>query len=195
MFNKLPISFFGSDYAAASGLVTFGTASLTSGTLAGSFDPSATVSNLITTAADHHLKPGDPVKFSGSAATGITLGSVYYVLAAPTARTLTISSTLGGAVVTLSAGSAGTTDISVLGCLFDVTDSEAEPATTGDWRKFISGFMAMIYSRWSNTAVADRPAKISITRSTGVDPATLEVIINYTVRVVNAAAPLEVADE
>ena len=43
--------------------------------------------------------------------------------------------------------------------------------------------------------MADRPAKLTVSRASSVDPTTLEVVLTYTVRVVNAPAALEVAGE
>lgn len=55
--------------------------------------------------------------------------------------------------------------------------------------------MAMLYQRWAVIPVGDRPSKMSISRGSNVYPATLEVVVTYTVRAVNAASPLEVANE
>lgn len=198
-FNKLPLSFFGADFSVASSGITLGTASKTSGTTAATFT-AAPVANEITTVAAHNLKPGDAIRFTGAAVGGITLTSTtYYVKTigdtAGVYNKLTISNSLNGAVVALSGGGGGTTTIAVLGLLNDVVDSEAAPATTGDWRRVVAGIMEMFYRKWVGTPAADRPAKLTINRTPVVDTTTGEIVVTYTVRVVNAPAPLEVADE
>lgn len=198
-FNKLPVTFFGSDFALASSGITFGTATKTTGTTAATFT-AAPAANVITTVAAHNLKPGDAIRFTGSAVGGITLTSqTYYVRTiADTAgvyNKFTIAATLNGAEVALSAGGAGTTTVAVLGLLNDIVDSEAAPATTGDWRRIVAGMLEMFYRKWLGTPAADRPAKLTINRASLIDSVTGEVIHTYTVRVVNAPAPLELSDE
>ena len=47
----------------------------------------------ITTTGAHHLSVGDPVKFTGESAGGITVGTTYYVLTVPTNNTFTLGLT------------------------------------------------------------------------------------------------------
>ena len=47
----------------------------------------------ITTTGAHRLSVGDPVRFTGVSAGGVTVGTTYYVLAVPTNSTLTLSAT------------------------------------------------------------------------------------------------------
>lgn len=197
--NKLPVSFFGVDYSAASGNISFGTASKSSGATAATVS-AAPVSNVLITVDAHTLKPGDAVKFSGSAIGGITTGNTYYVkttdLVSGVLKKLTLSETVGGAELALSGGGSGTTTVLALGSLNDLTDTEADPtAVGGDWRRVVAGVMDMFYRKWAGTPTTDRPSKISLNRSTVVDPVTGEVVHTYTCRVVNAPAVLEVADE
>lgn len=198
-FSKLPRSFFGVDFAVSAGNLIFGNFSKSAGTTAATFTATPTA-NVITTLASHFLKPGDAIKFSGTALVGITMGTVYFVKTATEVTAgagftrLTVAATATGAEIAVGAPT-GTITITALGLLYDVTDTEAEPVTTGDWRRIISGFMEMLNRRWTGIPLADRPAKLTISRSSGVDPVTLEIVLTYTVRVVNAPAPLEVADE
>jgi hypothetical protein len=55
--------------------------------------------------------------------------------------------------------------------------------------------LEMFYRKWLGTPAADRPAKLTINRAALIDTVTGEVIYTYTVRVVNAPAPLELSDE
>ena len=59
----------------------------------------------------------------------------------------------------------------------------------------VSNDMEMFYRKWLGTPTADRPAKLTINRASLIDPVTGEVIHTYTVRVINAPAPLELSDE
>ena len=54
--------------------------------------------NVYTTSAIHNLSIGDPVVFSGTviAASGVTVGTTYYVLTTPTAQSITITATQDG---------------------------------------------------------------------------------------------------
>lgn len=198
-FSKIPRSFFGVDFAVSAGNLIFGNFSKSTGTSAATFTATP-AANVITTLAVHYLKPGDAIQFSGTALVGVTIGTIYFVktISEVTAGAgftrLTVAATANGAELTLGAPT-GTIGITARGLLYDVTDTEAEPATTGDWRRIVSGFMEMLNRRWNGIPLTDRPAKLTISRTSGVDPTTLEMVLTYTVRVVNAPAPLEVADE
>ena len=195
-FSKVPSSFFGVDYAAASSNISFGTSSKTSGTSTATVT-AAPVSNVITTAAAHKLKVGDAVRFTGTMVVGVTTGTTYYVRTiADTAgvyNKFTISATLGGAELALTAGSSTTTVLS-MGSLNDLTDAETD-ATSGDWRRVVAGCLELFYRKWVGTPSGDRPNKLTINRATVVDPVTGEIVQTYTVRVVNAPAALELSDE
>jgi hypothetical protein len=51
----------------------------------------------------------------------------------------------------------------------------------GDWRQVVAGIMEGLYQKWSNLETADRPTKLSISKSSGVAGASS--ILTYTVRV------------
>jgi hypothetical protein len=200
-FNKIPRSFFGVDYSNVTGAsagITFGIKDRSTGTAAATFS-AAPVAGVITTLATHNLKPGDAVKFS-VAATNISTSVVYFVktvsettLGAGFNR-LTVALTPTGADILV--GTPGSTcTITAMGLLYDLENAEVDAAGTGDWRRIISGLMEMLYRRWLGVPTADRPSKVTVSRSSTVDPTSLEVVLTYTVRVVNAPAPLEVADE
>ena len=197
-YNPLPRSFFGVDYSASTGNITLGTLGKTSGAIAASFT-AAPVANVITTTGYHFLKPGDAIQFS-VAASPFSVGTTYFVKTVGESvvgagfNRLTVSATAGGAELTATTAPQTASTISALGLLYEVSDVEAAPLT-GDWRKVISGLMEMLFRRWTGIPLADRPAKLTVSRASSVDPTTLEVVLTYTVRVVNAPAALEVAGE
>lgn len=59
-------------------------------------------SNIITSSAVHDLKIGDAVNFTASTITGITAGTIYYVLTVPATNTLTLSATPNGSTLAIS---------------------------------------------------------------------------------------------
>jgi len=62
----------------------------------------------VATAADHGLAVGDEVRVASvSASNGVTPATKYYVKTVPTSKTVTLSTTSGGAVVDISADSTG----------------------------------------------------------------------------------------
>lgn len=86
---------------------------ITSGTLATGTDlvildgtltfSSQTISsNTITSSANHDLKIGDQFVPSASTITGLTAGTIYYVLTVPSATTLTLSATPNGSTLSVS---------------------------------------------------------------------------------------------
>ena len=64
----------------------------------GTVTSTTATTNVYTTSAIHNLSIGDPVVFSGTviAASGVTIGTTYYVLTTPTAQSITITATQGG---------------------------------------------------------------------------------------------------
>lgn len=93
--------------------------------------------NIITTPAAHKLQVGDEVKF-GTTNGGLTAGTLYYVQSVPSSTTFTVSTTNGGAAVTITAAAATGTvtqiasDAEVEGFLRDQVDT----GVTGDLAKF-----------------------------------------------------------
>ncbi|MFZ5852241.1 MAG: hypothetical protein ACOYY2_12735 [Actinomycetota bacterium] len=64
-------------------------------------------SNVITTSAAHGFAVGDPVVFRGSVPAGLSTTTLYYVASVPSATTLTVSTTRGGAAVDITATGTG----------------------------------------------------------------------------------------
>lgn len=59
-------------------------------------------SNIITSSAAHDLKIGDQFVASASTITGLTAGTIYYVLTVPSTTTLTLSATPNGSTLSIS---------------------------------------------------------------------------------------------
>ncbi len=197
-FDKLPRSFFGPAFGLASNAISFPTADETTGTVTGGTFTADATSNVITTTSAHNLKVGDRVKLTAGTVLPAPLAAatVYWVVAVPTALTLQLAASKGGPPIDITSVGTGTAHtILALGMLDEVTNAEADPAGTGDWRKVISGFMFMLFQRWNGIAPADRPAKVTITRASSINPTTLQVTLTYTVRIVSTTAGVEVADE
>lgn len=66
------------------------------------FSSQTIAGNTLTSAANHDLKIGDSVNFTASGVTGISTGTVYYVLTVASATTLTLSATPNGSVLAIS---------------------------------------------------------------------------------------------
>lgn len=69
----------------------------------------------ITTAAAHGLAVGDQVAFvSGTGFTGLTAGSIYFVVDVGTSTTFKVSATAGGAAISVGNSSAGVFDVALV---------------------------------------------------------------------------------
>lgn len=194
MYNAAPISFFGPGYTLTSSELKFNTITHAGGTI-GTFEVVAGT-DVITTSADHNLKVGDTVKVSSSTTlpAGLAAATPYYVKTAPTSDTLTLSLTNGGAVIDITDTGTGTHTMVGTGLLAEVTDAEAN-ASSGDWRKVCFGLVEMIYKKWTLTAIADRPTKMAVSRSSSVDEATGQITKYYTFSFVTEAGSIEVVGE
>lgn len=78
--------------------------------------------------------------------------------------------------------------------LTELTDVEAN-ASTGDWRKIVFAIMECLSAKWEATAVADRPTKLSISKSSSINAQTGAITNAYTVVCYNELGSQEVADE
>jgi hypothetical protein len=87
-----------------------------------------------------------------------------------------------------------TNDASGTKLLTQLTDAEAH-VTTGDFRKIIFAIMEMLSTKWEATDVADRPAKVAITKSSSINALTGAITNAYTVVCYNELGAQEVADE
>ena len=196
-FNSSPSSFFGVGYSLASSAISLITATNTTGVTVGTTFVGSAATDTITTAAAHGLKTGNRVRVvagTGALPTGISAATDYWVRNTPTTTTLTLSATRGGALIDLTADGGTAHLLKSMGPLDEVTDTEAN-ATTGDWRKIVFGIMEMIYQRWASTQPADRPSKLTITRTSSINSFTGNVTYNYGVKVSVASGSVEVDDE
>ena len=89
-----------------------------------------------------------------------------------------------------------TTSDSISGyiALPEVTDTEAN-ATTGDIRKVGYGINEAFWQAWNSTATADRPGKMTLSKSSSVDATTGITSTFYTWRFDTEAPSYEVVDE
>lgn len=72
-----------------------------------------------------------------------------------------------------------TNDAAANKTLTTLTDAEADP-TTGDFREVIRALLYKFAADWDATAVADRPAKMTLAKSLGYDAASGCVTESYT---------------
>jgi len=76
----------------------------------------------------------------------------------------------------------------------NLTSAEADP-TTGDTRKILYAMLQDIYTRYVATDTADKPAKMTMARTTNVNDAAQTAIITFTVRFTTDDVAAEVSDE
>lgn len=103
---------------------------------------------------------------------GLAAATTYWVvyssfLGTTLGHDLKLSLKRGGLPVTLNSVSVAGQALRLVGPLNDLSGAAAHP-TTGDWRKVIAGTMDGMYQKWSNLEEADRPKRLSMTRTNGV---------------------------
>lgn len=76
----------------------------------------------------------------------------------------------------------------------ELTAAEID-ATTGDVRKLIYAFVEKCWSRWNALLTADRPTKMTLTKSSSVDATTGIVTNVYTFTFKNSITQQDVAAE
>ena len=78
----------------------------------------------------------------------------------------------------------------------EMTAAEAD-AATGDIRKILYALLEKLYAVWAALAVADRPSRMTMSRSTSVNDTTGEITRQYVITLVTApvAGGIEVEDE
>ena len=87
------------------------------------------------------------------------------------------------------------TDITVPIASFpEMTAAEAD-ATTGDIRKVLFAIAEKLYDSWNNTATADRPSQMTISKSSSTAVSTGVVTNTYTLRFYCEVISQDVADE
>lgn len=192
-FDDSPQAFFGPGYALASSEVKLPTSDIADITI-GTFTCDGTTAT-ITVSTDHNLKVGDKVSLSTTTTLPAPFtASDYFVVSAPTSTTLTLATSRGGTAVVSTDTGTGTHTIKALGTLQELTDTEAN-ASTGDWRKIVYAIMEMLYQKYLNTPSADRPSRVTISRSSSTNEQTGRMTRNYTVSIVTDIAGVEVSAE
>lgn len=76
----------------------------------------------------------------------------------------------------------------------EITASEID-ATTGDIRKMLYGFIERCWVKWNSILLADRCAKMTITKTSSVDTTTGLITSIYTFTFKNNITAQDVADE
>jgi len=185
-FNKAPINFFGPGYALTSSAIVIPTVDAADITI-GTFTCDGTTAT-VTASADHNLKVGDKVSLSTTTTLPAPFTAAdHFVVSAPTATTLTLSLTKGGAAIVSTDTGTGTHTIKALAPLQLVTDAEAH-ATTGDWREIFIGLLDLAYHKQQNTPTADRSGSVvfsKLVRALPSDPSVLLTTFGVTVKTEN----------
>jgi hypothetical protein len=76
----------------------------------------------------------------------------------------------------------------------EITTAEAN-ATTGDIRKIYYGIVEKLYQAYLAKPTADRPNRLSLSKSSNVDSTTGLITTSYTIQFVLAATGLDVTNE
>lgn len=192
-FDDSPQKFLGPGYSLASSEIKLATSDIADITI-GTFTCDGSTST-ITVSTDHNLKVGDKVSLSTTTTLPAPFTATdYFVVSAPTATTLTLSLTRGGTAIESTDTGTGTHTIKALGSLQELTDAEAN-ASTGDYRKIVYALMEFLYQKFNNTPSADRPSRLTISRSSSTNETTGRMTRNYTVSVVTDISGVEVSEE
>ena len=77
----------------------------------------------------------------------------------------------------------------------EVTSTEADTTGNGDARKVIYGIAELLFNQYQAIPAADKPSKMTISRSTSEDAGASEFVRTYTVQLRLAAPAFEVANE
>lgn len=88
------------------------------------------------------------------------------------------------------------TDITIPIAAFgtELTAEEIDSAN-GDVRKFIYAFIERCWAKWSSIATADKPSKMTITKTSSIDAATGILTNVYTFTFKNTITAQDVANE
>jgi hypothetical protein len=97
-----------------------------------------------------------------------------------------------GTTAAINFGISGNTAVGE--ALPEITAIEAN-ATTGDIRKIYYGIIEKLYLSYSGKATADRPNRMTISKSSSVDSTTGLITTNYNIQFVLAATGLDVTAE
>jgi hypothetical protein len=195
--DSTPQAWLGKGYALTSNFIKLGTATNITGTSLGTFTTlNFATDDVLTVSGAHYLLVGDIVRVSSATTlpAGLSAATDYYVLTTPSTTTLTLSATNGGAVVAITGAGTGAHTITASGVLKEVTDTEAA-AATGDIRKVLWGLNERLWLYWSALPSADRPARMTMRKSSYINSTTNRVTASYTIEFVLEATVLEVVNE
>ena len=195
-FNKSPLSFFRSGYAATTTEIQLKLADATTGEAVDG--PSLHFSTVASTNTVHiatgsatpsKIKVNDRV-YVTAAQGGLAITTSYWVvysfwLGTTLGHDLRLSTERGGAPVVVTDSGVGANPLLLLGPLNEVTYNMARTdggnGGSADWRQIVAGIMEGLYQKWANLETADRPTKLSISKSSGVSGSAS--VLTYTVRV------------
>ena len=199
--DSTPQAWLGKGYSVASSFIKLPTVSNANAATVGTFTTTDHATNDVLTitpavGAGHNLTVGDIVRVSSvtTLPTGLATNIDHYVRTTPSATTVTLSLTRGGAVVPITSAGTGAHTITASGVLLEVTDTEAA-ATTGDIRRVLWGLQERLWLHWSSLATADRPAQMTLRKSSFINAATNRVTASYTLDFVLEPSGLEVVSE
>jgi hypothetical protein len=82
-----------------------------------------------------------------------------------------------------------------LASMAEITQTEAAATVTGDIRKVMYAILENMWVKWNIMALADRPAKMVMTKSSSVDAATGVITTAYTYTFKNTITSQDVAAE
>lgn len=194
-FDDSPIGFFGPSYSLTSNAVTLPTVSATDTTIDTFTSDGTTAVLTMAVVTAHNLKVGDLVALSSATTLPAPFTAAdHYVVSVPAANTVTLSLTKGGTAIVATDTGTGAHTIKALGALQEVTATEAH-ATDGDWRKVAYGLCELMYQKTLNTATADRPSQVTISRSSSVNDTTGNITRYYSFQFVTEPTGVEVVDE
>jgi len=188
-FNDAPYAWFGLGYDLTSSVI--GLETITAGVAAIDEATVVAATDVITVSSAHYLEIGDKVQFTttDTLPSGLAASTDYYVLTIPSTTTLTVSASSGGTVVDITDTGTGTHSIMRYPTLEEVTDVEAN-ATDGDFRKVMYGICEKVANAWYRKDSDDRPAKMTVSRSTSTDETTgfqtKQYVFRFTTEVVSA---------
>ena len=193
-FNDAPQKFFGNGYALASNAISLKTStaanvSIGTFTVDGATEP-------LTVSTDHNLKIGDRVRLTTTTAlpAGFSTGTDYYVVVSGADTTLELAATKGGTSIVASDTGTGTHSMEEVSPLTELTDALAN-ASTGDSRAVVFALMELIYQKYLGTGTADRPAKMTVSRSTTASDSAGTITRHYSVSVTLAQDEVSISAE
>lgn len=205
-FDKLPPAFFGPTYSVVDGVIQLPTADTTAAMPVSDIffqdeGDSEWSMQRVTTSFQIRIG-GERVRFTAGTVAhptaelppNILPDTDYWVIDIGARMYVYDNAVLSGTPLAFSAAASYYGVMHLMGVVTEVSTEEADVAT-GDWRKVVAGLLEMMYRHYIGVPVDSRPGRLSISRSSTVNAATMEVTAIYTVRVTQPAPAFEVADE